>query len=106
LQAQLRRMRPLVWLLRLPGVASFLSRRAAKTPAHMSPEAIRWFARMGYAHLLDALRTARPHSEDEWLALLDDAKPPPPADVRRFVRGVIAERRGEEASGADARPTA
>ena len=94
LLVRLRRLRPAMWLLRMPGVAPFVARRANARGYDISPELVRWFARTGYAHALRTLsQGVYPKTADDWLSSLERASPPP-GGLRPLVERLVRESRG------------
>lgn len=91
LRRDLRRMKPFVWMLRIPGVLPLLTRRLRQCDSDISPELLRWLVRTGYPQLERALQSPRPQSVDELLDALASARPAPPPGFRAIVERYLRE---------------
>ena len=88
--ACLRRLRPWLWVLALPGI-DFIAAGVLRAPR----PAVRWMLRTGYDHLLATYGTvAEDTFEDDakLIAWLRQAHPPPPPEVWQLMDRMGARR--------------
>lgn len=93
MRRDVRRIKPFVRVLRLPGMARLLARMARRADPQLSAALIRWFLTTGIARLERAVQSSRPLTGEELLDALAATRPPPPAGFEAILSLIIEERR-------------